>query len=82
MAESEEELKSFLMKVKKKSQKAGLKLNIQKMTIATGPFTSWKIDRETMEIVSNFNFLGSKITEDGDCNHEIKRHLEEMLWPT
>ena len=75
MAESEEELKSFLMKVKKKSQKAGLKLNIQKMTMATGPFTSWQIDRETMEIVSNFNFLGSKITAYGDWNHEIKRRL-------
>ena len=75
MAESEEELKSFLMKVKKKSQKAGLKLNIQKMTMATGPFTSWQIDRETMEIVSNFNFLGSKITAYGDCIHEIKKRL-------
>ena len=76
MAESEEELKSFLMKVKEKSQKAGLKLNIQKMkTVATGPFTSWQIDRETMEIVSDFNFLGSKITAYGDCCHEIKKHL-------
>ena len=71
MAESEEELKSFLMKVKKKSQKAGLKLNIQKMTMATGPFTSWQIDRETMEIVVGVVFLGSQIIADGDCDHEI-----------
>ena len=84
MAESEEELKSFLMKVKKKSQKAGLKLNIQKMTMATGPFTSWQIDRETMETVTDFIFLGSKITVDGDCSHDIKRclSLKEKLWPT
>ena len=76
MAESEEELKSFLMKEKEKSQKAGLKLNIQKTkTMATGPFTSWHIDRKTMEIVSDFNFLGSKITSYGDCCHEIKKCL-------
>ena len=73
MAESEEELKSFLMKVKVKSEKVGLKLNIQKMKImASGPITSWEIDVET---VSDFIFLGSKITADGDCNHEIKRCL-------
>ena len=72
MAESEEELKSLLMKVKE-SENVGLKLNIQKMKIkASGPITSWEIDRET---VSDFIFLGSKITVDGDCNHEIKRHL-------
>ena len=74
MAESEEELKSLLMKVKGKSEKAGLKLNIQKMKImASGPITSWKIDGETVETVSDFIFLGSKITADGDCSHEIKR---------
>ena len=75
MAESEEELKSLLMKVKE-SEKAGLKLNIQKMKImASGPITSWQIDGETMETVRNFNFLGSKITADGDCSHELKRSL-------
>ena len=73
MAESEEELKSFLMKVKKESEKVGLKLNIQKMKImASGPITSWQIDGET---VSDFIFLGSKITADGDCSHGIKRRL-------
>ena len=76
MAESEEELKSFLMKVKKKSQKAGLKLNIQKTKImASSPITSWQIDGEEMKTVTGFIFLGSKITKDGDCSHEIKRHL-------
>ena len=76
MAESEEELKSLLMKVKEESEKVGLKLNIQKMRImASGPITSWETDGETVEIVSDFNFLGSKITADGDCSHEIKRHL-------
>ena len=74
MAESEEELKSLLMKVKEESEKVGLKLNIQKMKImASGPITSWEIDRETMEIVSDFILGGSKITADGDCSHEIKR---------
>ena len=76
MAESKEELKSLLMKVKQESEKAGLKLNIQKMKImASGPITSWQIDGETMETVTDFIFLGSKITADGDCNHEIKRCL-------
>ena len=76
MAESEEELKSLLMKVKEKSEKAGLKLNIQKTKIMTSdPITSWQIDGETMEIVTDFFFLGSKITTDGDCSHEIKRGL-------
>ena len=76
MAESEEELKSLLMKVKEESEKVGLKLNIQKTKImASGPITSWEIDGETVETVSEFIFLGSKITEDGDCSHEIKRHL-------
>ena len=76
MTESEEELKSLLMKMKEKSEKIGLKLNIQKMKImASGPITSWEIDRETVETVSDFIFLGSKITADGDCSHEIKRHL-------
>ena len=76
MAESEEELKSLLMKVKEESENIGLKLNIQKMKImASGPITSWKIDEETMETVSDFIFLGSKITADGGCSHEIKRHL-------
>ena len=76
MAESEEKLKSFLMKVKEKSEKVGLKLNIQKTKImASGPITSWEIDEETVETVSDFIFLGSKITEDGDCSHEIKRCL-------
>ena len=73
MAESEEELKSLLMKVKEESEKAGLKLNIQKMIMASGPITSWQIDGETMETVTDFIFLGSKITADGDCSHEIKR---------
>ena len=76
MAESEEELKSLLMKVKEKSEKVGLKLNIQKTKImASGPITSWEIDGERVETVSDFIFLGSKITADGDCSHEIKRHL-------
>ena len=76
MAENEEELKSFLMKVKEESEKVGLKLNIQKTKImASGPITSWQIDRETMETVTDFIFLGFKITADGDCNHEIKRCL-------
>ena len=76
MAESEEELKSRLMKVKEESEKVGLKLNIQKMKImASGPITSWQIDGETVETVADFNFLGSKITADGDCSHEIKRRL-------
>ena len=76
MAESEEELKSLLMKVKVESEKFGLKLNIQKMKImASGPITSWQIDGETVEIVSDFIFLGSKITANGDCSHEIKRRL-------
>ena len=75
MVESEEELKSLLMKVKEESEKAGLKLNIQKMKItATSPITSWQIDGETVETVADFIFLGSKITADGDCSHEIKRH--------
>ena len=74
MAESEEELKSLLMKVKEESEKVGLKLNIQKTKImASGPITSWQIDGETVEIVSDFIFGGSKITADGDCSHEIKR---------
>ena len=76
MAESEEELKSLLMKVKGKSEKVGLKLNIQKTKImASGPITSWETDAETVETVADFIFLGSKITVDGDCSHEIKRHL-------
>ena len=76
MAESEEELKSLLMKVKEEKEKVGLKLNIQKTKImASGPVTSWEIDGETVETVSNFIFLGSNITADGDCCHEIKRHL-------
>ena len=76
MAESEEELKSLLMKVKEESEKVGLKLNIQKMKImASGPITSWKIDGETVETVSDFILGGSKITADGDCSHEMKRHL-------
>ena len=76
MAESEEELKSFLMKVKDESEKVGLKLSIQKMKImASGPITSWEIDGETVETVSDFILGGSKITADGDCSHEIKRHL-------
>ena len=76
MAESEEELKSLLMKVKVESEKVGLKLNIQKMKIiASDPITSWQIDGETVETVADFIFLGSKITTDGDCGHEIKRRL-------
>ena len=76
MAESEEELKSLLMKVKEEREKVGLKLNIQKMKImASGPITSWEIDGETVETVSDFIFWGSKITADGDCSHEIKRRL-------
>ena len=76
MAEREEELESFLMKVKEESEKVGLKLNIQKTEImASGPITSWHIDEETVETVTNFIFLGSKITADADCSHEIKRCL-------
>ena len=79
MAESKEELESLLMKVKRRVEKAGLKLNIQKL-MASGPITSQQIDGETVETVTNFIFLGSKITADGDCSHEIKRHsLEEKL---
>ena len=79
-AESEEELKSFLMKVKEESEKAGLKLNIQKMKImASGPITSWQVDGETMETVTDLIFLGSKLTVDGDCSHEISCSLEEKL---
>ena len=76
MTESEEELKSLLRKVKEESEKVGIKLNIQKTKImASCPITSWQIDGETMETESDFIFLGSKITEDGDCSHEIKRYL-------
>ena len=76
MAESEEELKSLLMKVKEESEKVGLKVNIQKTKItASSPITSWEIDGETVDTVADFIFLGSKITADGDCSHEIKRHL-------
>ena len=76
MAKSEKELKSLLMKVKEKSERAGLKLNIQKAKfVASGPITSWHIEGETMETVRDFKFLGSKITADGDCSQEIKRHL-------
>ena len=85
MAESEEELKSFLMKVKEESENVSLKLNIQKTKImASGPITSWQIDGETVETVSDFIFGGSKITADGDCSHEIIRRLllEGKLWPT
>ena len=86
MAESKEELKRLLMKVKVESEKAGLKLNIQKTKIiASGPINSRQIDGETMETVTDFIFLGSKITADGDCSHEIKRCLllgEKKLWPT
>ena len=74
MAEHEE-LKSLLMRVKEESEKAGLKLNIQKMVMASSPITSWQIDGERMETVTEFIFLGSKITVDFDCSHEIKRHL-------
>ena len=82
MTESKEELKSLLMKVKEESEKVGLKLNIQKTKImASGPITSWELDGETVETVSDFIFWGSKITADGDCSHEIKRclSLEEKL---
>ena len=85
MAENEEELKSLLMKVKEEREKVGLKLSIQKTKImASGPITSWEIDRETVQTVANFMFLGSKITADGDCSHEIKDtwSLEEKLWQT
>ena len=85
MAESEEELKSLLMKVKVESEKVGLKLNIQKTKIReSGPITSWEIDGETVDTVSDFIFLSSKITADGDCSHEIKRRLllGRKLWPT
>ena len=76
MAESKEQQKSLLMKVKEESEKVGLKLNIQKTKImASGPITSWQIDGETVDTVTDFIFLGSKITVDGDCSHEIKRHL-------
>ena len=76
MAESEEELKRLLMKMKEKSENVGLKLNIQKTKImASGPITSWQIDGETVETVAEFIILGSKISADGDCSHEIKRHL-------
>ena len=82
MAESEEELKSLLMKVKVESEKVGLKLNIQKTKImASGPITSWQIDGETVEAVSDFILGGSKITADGDCSHEIKRHSLEGKLP-
>ena len=83
MAESEE-LKSLLIKVKEESEKVGLKLNIQKTKImASGPITSWQLDGETVETVADFIFGGSKITADGDCSHEIKRHsLEGKLWPS
>ena len=85
MAESEEELKSFLMRMKEKNEKAGLTLNIQKTKIMSPiPITSWEIDGETMETVTDFIFLGSKITAGGDCSHEITSaySLEEKLWPT
>ena len=85
MAESEEELKSLLMKVKKESEKIGLKLNIQKMKImSSNPITLWQSDGETIKTVRDFIFLGSKITADGDCSHEIKRHLllGIKLWQT
>ena len=75
MAESEEKLKSLLMKMKEENEKVGLKLNIQKTIMASGPITSWEIDGETVKTVSDFIFWGSKITADGDCSHEIKRHL-------
>ena len=76
MVENEEELKSLLMKVKEESEKVGLKINIPKTKImASGPITSWEIDGETVETETDFNFLGSKITADGDCSHEIKTHL-------
>jgi len=75
MAESKEELKSLLMKVKEESEEAGLKLNIQKKIMSSGPITSWQIDGGTIETMTDFIFLGSKITADGDCSHEIKRRL-------
>ena len=75
MAESEEELKSLLMNMKEESEKVGLKLNIQKTKMASGPITSWQTDGETVEMVTDFIFLTSKITADGDCRHEIERHL-------
>ena len=83
MAESEEEWKSLVMKVKEESEKVGLKLNTQKTKImASSPITSWEIDGETVETVADFILGGSKITADGNCSHEIKRHsLEEKLWP-
>ena len=81
MAENEEELKSLLMKVKEDSEKVGLKLTIQKTKItASGPITSWEIDGETVETVSDFISLGSKITADGDCSHEIKRCSHSIFW--
>ena len=85
MAESKEELKNLLMKVKEESEKADSKLNIKKTkTMASGPIISWQIDGETMETMTDFVFLDSKITGDGDCSHEIKRcfSLKEKLWPT
>ena len=85
MVESEEELKGLLMKVKEESEKVGLKLSIQKMKImASSPMISWQLDEESMETVTDFIFGGSKITADGDCSHEIKRHLliGRKLWPT
>ena len=85
IAESEEELKRLLMEVKRESEKAGLKLSIRKTKImASSSITSWQIDGETMETGTDYIFLGSKITADGDCSHEIKRHLllEEKFWPT
>ena len=85
MAESEEELKSLLMKVKEESEKVGLKLSIRKTNImASSPITSWQIDGKRMETVSDFIFLGSKITADGDCSHEIKDacSFKEKLWPS
>ena len=85
MAESEEELRSLLVKVKEESEEVGLKLNIQKTEImASGPITSWEIDGETVETVSDFIFWGSKITADGNCSHEIKECLllKGKLWPT
>ena len=84
MAENEDELKSLLMKVKEQSKKVGLKVNFQKTKIlASSPITSWQIDGEIVKTVSEFIWGGSKITADGDCSHDIKRHsLEEKLWPT
>ena len=84
MAESQEELKSLLIKVKEESEKVGLKLNIQKTKMASGPITSWQVDGEIMETVRDFILGGSQITADGDCSHEIKQFLllEGKLWPT